>query len=330
MDGTKIGQKLYMLNFAYTIINDIKNCSSCYSHFTLAIGEIKESYEDLKEPMDYLMGELKQLRTICFREKTYELEYYFGADLKLALIISGLKSANSQWPCLYCLCKKDSLHLFKKCEPRKAVESLELGEKGYKNLSLLGDLIPFKRIIICTLHMRLRIFEVLLRQLIKSLVVLDQFKETGQLSDKHVNLTKWLSFLNSKCKIKADCNYRFNPSSAAGFTRDFSGGEVLKILSEIDIDERFPGLKDNQKIQSLWKEFYSIERMISKNELDSGECQSKVNQWIELFLTIYEANHAQTPYIHMFVNHLPDLIASHYSINDFNQQGFFFEYIFFF
>ena len=99
VDGTKIGRKLYLLNFAFSIINDFKNCISCYSHYTLAIGEIKECYEDLKEPMDYLIGQLKKLSTINFRDKNFTFEYDFAADLKLALIITGLKAANSDYLC---------------------------------------------------------------------------------------------------------------------------------------------------------------------------------------------------------------------------------------
>ena len=112
-----------MLNFAFTIINDVDNCSSCYSHYNLAIGEIKECYEDLKEPMDYLIGELKKLSSIDFQDKKFPFDYYFAADLKLALIITGLKTANSDYPCLYCHWKKDSLHLIKKCDPRSHITS---------------------------------------------------------------------------------------------------------------------------------------------------------------------------------------------------------------
>ena len=179
-DGTKIGRKLYLLNFAFTIINDTENCSSCFSHFTLAIGEIKECYDDLKEPIEYLMSQLKILPTFEFNNKLFKLEYYFAADLKLALIITGLKAANSDFPCLYCHCKKNSLHLIQECELRSNAASIKnMGEKGYKRASLLGDVIPFSRIIICTLHLRLRIFEVLLKQLIKSLANLDQYDGVG-------------------------------------------------------------------------------------------------------------------------------------------------------
>ena len=38
----------------------------------------------------------------------------------------------------------------------------------------------------------------------------------------------------------------------------------------------------------------------------------------------YTTNHSQTPYIHMFINHLPDLIAANNSFNDINQKGIIF------
>ena len=270
VDGSKLGRKLYMLNFAFTIINDEANCSSCYSHYTLAIGEIKECYDDLKEPMDYLIGQLEQLNVINYKNKNIATEYYFAADLKLALIITGLKAANSDYPCLYCHCKKNSLHLIKKCDLRSNSESLKhMTDKGYKLPSLLGDLIPFHRVIICTLHLRLRIFEVLLKQLIKSLAALDEYDGICYINKKHVNLTNWLLFLKSKCKIKVLSIYNYNKNNAGGVTRDFS--EVLKILCEIDINERFPNLRDKDEIQLLWKDLYFIDRMINKNSLNSEE-----------------------------------------------------------
>jgi hypothetical protein len=319
VDGTKIGRKLYLLNFAFTIINDEANCSSCYSHYTLAIGEIKESYDDLKEPMDYLIRQLRQLNIITYENKNITTEFYFAADLKLALIITGLKAANSDYPCLYCHCKKNSLHLIQHCDLRSNSESLKnMNEKGYKLPSLLGDLIPFHRVIICTLHLRLRVFEVLLKQLIKGLAALDEYDGMGYINEKHPNLSKWLSFLNNKCKIKVTPIYNYNKNNAGGVTRDFSGGEILKILSEIDIDERFPDLRDKNDIQQLWKDLYFIDRMVSKNSLSYDECKRNVDDWSKKILKIYTTNHSQTPYIHMFINHLPDLIAAHNSINDFN------------
>ena len=92
-------------------------------------------------------------------------------------------------------------------------------------------------------------------------------------------------------------------------------------MSEIDIDERFPDLRDKNDIQQLWKDFYFIGRMVSKNSLSYEECKRNVDDWSKKILRIYTTNNSQTPYIHMFINHLPDLIATHNSVNDFNQQG---------
>ena len=166
------------------------------------------------------------------------------------------------------------------------------------------------------MHLRLRIFDVLLKRLIKDLALIDNYDGYKCINVKHIYLNKWLSFLNQECKINVD-NHAFVNDRSGGITRDFTGQEILVILEKIDIDERFPRLEFKNEIQKIWKDFYYIERMISRKGLDPDQVKLLTNNWIEIFLQIYTSNHAQTPYIHM----LSDWMRVHDAIGDFNQQG---------
>lgn len=162
-----------MVNFAFTIIQD-ENCTSFYGHHTFGIGEIKENYEDFSEPMQLFMDAIQNLKSISFENKTIDLEYYFAADYKILLIVLGLKGANGNYPCLYCLSHKNKFHLIEHSDARKMCDfELHPGKKidfGFLNQSLIPEsIIPLKNIIICTLHLRMRIFEVLLKKLIKDI-----------------------------------------------------------------------------------------------------------------------------------------------------------------
>ena len=156
----------------------------------MGIGEIEEEYESLDEPISFLMSEIKKLPSI-FKNKMIKIDYYFAADLKVCLLVTGLKAANSNFPCLYCHCKKDMLHVTncpfeKRSSFNERNESNNLIDFGYAKKSLLGDQINFDKVIICTLHLRLRIFDVLLKRLIKDLALIDNYDGNKCINFKHI------------------------------------------------------------------------------------------------------------------------------------------------
>jgi hypothetical protein len=113
---------------------------------------------------------------------------------------------------------------------------------GIKNRSLISQ-IPIKRCIPCTLHLRIRVANQLIKRLISSLAKLDAYEGEKTINSSHSNLTNWINFINKKCKIGVAV-IKFNKENCADITRDFIGGELLKIFANINIPQLFPKLKN--------------------------------------------------------------------------------------
>ena len=52
------------------------------------------------------MNILKDLHNFSYKEKSYEIKYFFGGDWVVTANLLGLKCANSKSPCLYCTKRK--------------------------------------------------------------------------------------------------------------------------------------------------------------------------------------------------------------------------------
>ena len=167
------------------------------------------------------------------KKKNFKVLIYFSGDLKFLLIFLGLKAANSNFPCLYCYVHKSKLDLIEESSRRAVGENEnyigKISNLGYKKESLIGEVIPFDRIIICTLHLRIRVFEILLKQLIKQISVKDQYDGINLINlNQHQSLTKWIYFhfkniillLKIKCKIAVQV-HPYKQENTAGIDQTF-------------------------------------------------------------------------------------------------------------
>ena len=106
--------------------------------------------------------------------------------------------------------------------------------------------------------------------------------------------------------------------------RDLTGPEKLKLFQNIKIEELLPNFEEAPTIQKLWKSFLEITKLLlsssNKNEINLGEFASTTKQWLELFLSIYQAKHVK-PYMHAFVCHVPEFLGLYGTICPFTQQG---------
>ena len=77
-------------------------------------------------------------------------------------------------------------------------------------------------------------------------------------------------------------------------------------------------------IQSIWNNFYSIYKHIRSVEPASKqlvtELQHNVQEWIVLFKSIYQSKDV-TPYMHILLYHVPEVLQRYGTIAIFNQQG---------
>ena len=354
-DGTNIGKTIKMINLTFSLINEGVKATTASGQYTLGLIEIEnEEYDSLKPWFVEIVKQLQELKDqkLIINENEFYLEFYFAADLKSLANVLGLKQASSSYPCIWCEIPKDSLHLLlpessitdtsklaRSEDERKRIISnnKNISDKGYKNESLLGELVPFHRCVVDTLHMKLRIIlNVLLEQLIIDLIILDNFRINQKLDEqKHKNIFSYITFLKS---IKI--NVKFKPFAKQGKThlhRELNGTEISRFLASVDLCKIYPIIlneNDNDelsefianqinkrdKLQALFKDFYEIYIGVIKNELNSFSVKDLTSKWLELFLDTFHSSKV-TPYIHIFCAHLHEFQYLYGNVNLFNQQG---------
>ncbi len=328
-DGTNVGKNLSLVNFCFTFLNNNKH-KSVFGNYTLGVGEIKEAYGCLKDPLNFIMSSVKEFDKYYFNGIVYKVDYFFGADMKFLLEVNGLKAANSNFPCLWCLANVNDLHLlgYSMVDPQKARDKSRCEfhinkriDYGFKGISLLD--IPLIKCIIDTLHLRIRVGLKLIELfLLNDLIVLDNYGGEDIINESHKNLSIWYyDFLRKKCKIGVKL-IKFNNQNKAKITRDFNGCEIIKIFRSMNFNNYFENIIPNyRRKQELWRLFYWIDRGISWNKLSPQEIKSKTEHFNKLYFENY-SNDEATPYIHAFCNHLHEFATLYGDISAFSEQGY--------
>ena len=88
---------------------------------------------------------------ICIDGVVEKFTFYLCADYKFLLTVCGMKAANSNNACVYCVAKKGDYHR----SGGKARSGYRVGEPGVAHVSLLPS-IPVERIVLDFLHLFLR------------------------------------------------------------------------------------------------------------------------------------------------------------------------------
>ena len=105
-DGTKIGKRLHVIAFTFTLLDEDQATSAAGNHI-LAVFKQSESYEFLKLALADIINEVEQLKEIEVEDVTFKVSYYLGGDWKFLAIVTGIDSASSDHACIWCKCKKD-------------------------------------------------------------------------------------------------------------------------------------------------------------------------------------------------------------------------------
>jgi len=340
-DATRIGRFIKIINFTFTILNDINMAMSVNGNYTLGIFYCKnndESYQTLKSYVPYIIEQVKLLKFIEYKNHLIQVDYFFCADWKMMAETCGLYGPSSDYPCIWCEAKKDTFYLNDISTKRSYLTKEQIKENysknhnGYKYESLLTDLIPFNKCIPDLLHLFMRVSEVLIIELTDKLISLDNYKRNPSKQDlaKYPNISKYFHFLNEKCKIKvvfSDSEYNQNKGL---LHRGLTGKEKKRIFQNIDFIESFPDLfqkhsKPQEKLayyELVWKDFFKIINIIKESNdiTKSEEIQRMTKNWLCNFLQ-FHFEKSVTPYIHVFCNHLHEFINIYGNINIFNLEG---------
>ena len=330
-DGTQIGRGITVVNIAFTILEEGNRACSSSGNHGLAILKVRESdYTELYDAMQDIVIEASNLKTVTINDNLYKIEYFLGGDMKFLSIVCGIESATATYPCIWCKCPKGKRH---DMELNWSITDTKQGARTVEEISCMSKLsksskkrfncshnplfpfIQIDHVVIDTLHLFLRISDVLIDLLIRDF----------RLDDER-NTDLYVKFLNEECKIHF-AFYTEKESKALKW-RDLTGPKKKRLFEHIDVPKLFPSLKNNEAIQKLWKDFavltehlaLSEEQLSTDQRWSPAKFDEKAKKGVKDFADIYQIKDV-TPYMHCLAMHVSQFLELYGNIAKFNQQG---------
>ena len=331
-DGTRVGRGLNLINFTFTFV-DKEAAKSVAGNHTLAILKCEEKYFDLAAGLSSIAEEVKTLSHIAVNGEEYKIEYFLSGDWKFLAVITGLNAANADYSCIWCKCKSAERW---NMEKEWSITEIENGARTIDEIDSLrskpsklnfGCLqkpiflsISIDYIIIDTLHLFLRIADLLINLLIMELRRQDGIdkKKSFKLDrTKLTHLATYETFLNEECKIP----FRWYSEEEKHLKwRDLTGTEKHRLFSKIDISTLLPSIPKCVQIQQLWMTFYTLVKMLSADKVDPMLFKQQARKWVDDFCGIYQTKNV-TPYVHALAMHVHEFIQLYGNISRFSAQG---------
>ena len=139
----------------------------------------------MSEALKDIIDEVKNLQSVTVDGVVYDIEYFFGADMKFLAICMGIESATSTYSCVWCKCpaidQYDINKVWSVTNPEEGTRSIkeiqELSklrkrEQKSKNYGCIKELlfssIAVDHVIPDILHLFLRVYDVLLTRITKA------------------------------------------------------------------------------------------------------------------------------------------------------------------
>ena len=165
----------------------------------------------------------------------------------------------------------------------------------------------------------MRISDVLITLLIWDLQIADDLKGTLPNKKKGKSLVTYKEFLNGTCKIKF--SWFIDKELKRLKYCDLTGHEKIRLFENIDIPKLLPTLTNNNGVQKLWKDFYSLVQQLGESECDDiDKFETFAKSWVTEFVALYQTKDV-TPYMHAFSMHVSQFLRLHGNISSFTQQG---------
>ena len=259
-DGTQIDRGLTVVNVAFTILEEGNKARSASGNHSIGIFKVSEDYHALISAMQDIITEAKSLKNVTINNTTYEIKYFLGGDMKFLALVCGIDSATCIYPCIWCKCPKGERHNMKlkwsitdEQQGARTVEEIttmsKLGKNNKNKYNCshepMFSFIPIQRVVIDTLHLFLRISDVLINLLIRDIRVLDATNNNKVTTNYMI---VYQNFLNEACKI----HFRFytDKESKALKWRDLTGPEKKRLLERIDIPTLFHRIQEKMMFRS--------------------------------------------------------------------------------
>jgi len=257
-------------------------------------------------------------------------------------IVFGINAANSKCSCPLCKWNSKLALAFDAVWPldRSHEEAAECIKKkkeerqGYKNKAIFM-FIPMRNIGIDPYMMRItgKLF-FFLKIYIE--VSVDR-NSSGDLSKRPI-LKKLWDFIELECKITNPFYsvVEENGDTEIKIRETINKNERLLIIKKMFSDNRslfslFPeNFKDDETLEVLnfvFKEYYDLMEFIMKDHTDTADYTydeesliKRLKNWLSFYIILTNDN-LITPYVHIFVNHVPELIRLYKNLNIFSMQS---------
>ncbi|RMZ99298.1 hypothetical protein BpHYR1_033764 [Brachionus plicatilis] len=92
-DGTNVGGNFKIVNFTFTILNEGDRAKASSGNYTLGLSKLP--YIRLEEPFKYLLEQIKDFTQLEFKNRKFDVKFYFCSDWKLTATALGLNAATS-------------------------------------------------------------------------------------------------------------------------------------------------------------------------------------------------------------------------------------------
>ena len=328
-----------ILNVTFTILNENKRATTSRGNYILGLFEIEsENYDEVNTALREILEPLKTLTTIQEGSSVFNVKKSLGGDLKCLAYLYGINAAQSTCPCVWCEFNvlRDSNADGSWLISRTIARSKELLDDntltaadrvGYARKPII-DFIEFDCCVVDTLHMFLRISENLLKTLFVILNESDNLS-TADLSMR-VNLGAFFNFLKNECKICNPYYVKIKENGEAQYKlRSLNSNELEKMffkLQLLDLITLLPHLKTEiTGINFILNEFFNIYKLISCGQrpfYSIEEIEKRLKEWATVYTQIGAFNSNKfTPYIHIFLHHIPQFLRLYGEINSYNCQG---------
>lgn len=105
-DGTNVARSLHVINFTFTLLEEVESRNSPSGNHTLAIIKVPEDYELLASGLSEIRQEIESLSQIEYNGQSIDIEYYLTGDWKFLALVTGLDAANAEHACIWCKCSR--------------------------------------------------------------------------------------------------------------------------------------------------------------------------------------------------------------------------------
>ncbi|CAF1527550.1 unnamed protein product, partial [Didymodactylos carnosus] len=215
MDGTTIGASTNFLMSTISCVESGINKQSATN--VIPLGQFKFNKENRSEiervvPDEFI--DMMEKKLVCLKNLKFELDFQMSLDMKMMWQVMGLYGITGQnkHKCPHCtaanMAEFGKYSAFDSAKGARTLDQQykEIGKSkpgfGYQHAPFFRKKLHYKQLITDTLHMKLRISDILLAEIISLISITDTIAERGQ------HLKNVMTFLEQRAK-DTNTNHKF-------------------------------------------------------------------------------------------------------------------------